>query len=90
MNGLEVFFIAGILTIGAFYFISRTLLNKKYKKITYLTPAIAVSVASAIFMVLSFILIKDGWVIMGNSFFVIAIVSGAFIGTFLPSIQNTD
>ncbi|MFU0792122.1 MAG: hypothetical protein ACFWT6_19615 [Virgibacillus proomii] len=32
MNGLEIFLIVGILSIITFYFISRTLLNKKYKK----------------------------------------------------------
>lgn len=63
-NGLEIFLIVGILSIITFYFISRTLLNKKYKKITYLTPAIAVTVASLIFLVLTFILSKDGWVII--------------------------
>jgi hypothetical protein len=88
MNGLEIFLIVGILSIITFYFISRTLLNKKYKKFTYLTPAIAVTVASLIFLVLTFILSKDGWVIMGNYFFVIVIVSGALIGTFLPFIHS--
>jgi hypothetical protein len=45
-------------------------------------------VASLSFLVLTFILNKDGWVIMGNYFFVIVIVSGALIGTFLPFIHS--
>lgn len=88
MNGLEVFLYAGILSIVVFYFVSRVLLNKQYKKITYLVPAIALTIASAIFMILSFVLIQDGWTIMGNVFFVIAIVPGAFIGTFLPFVHS--
>ncbi|WP_162985750.1 YesK family protein [Virgibacillus sp. Bac330] len=88
MDGLGVFFIVGVVSMIVFYFTSRTLLNKNYKKITYLTPVIVVTLASFIFFALTYLFSEDGWEIMGNYFLAIVIVVGALIGTFLPFIHS--
>lgn len=88
MGGLEIFLLVGLCSAIVLYFTSRTILNKKYRKITYLTPAMIISALSALFLISSFVFIKDGWVIMGNFILVIAIMVGSFIGTFLPFIHS--
>lgn len=87
MEGLEIFFIVGILSIITFGFLSLLILNKQPKKINYITPFKIITIASVIFMILTIIISRDGWVIMGNAFFVAAIISGSFIGTHLPFIS---
>lgn len=78
------FFIVGLLAVFIFYVLSYFFIKKYPQKIYYLLPAVVTTICIVIFIAFSFLKIKDGWVIMGNMFFAFFIVSGAFIGTFLP------
>lgn len=87
MEGLEIFFIASILSAVIFYFISRTILIRKPKTINFSTPFVIITALSILFAIFSLLTNKDGWVIMGHFFYIIAIIAGGFIGTFLPLIN---
>ncbi|ONK24855.1 hypothetical protein BLX87_03200 [Bacillus sp. VT-16-64] len=84
IGGLHVFLIAGLLSIFIFYVASYYLKKKYPHRIYYLLPAIIITVCLALFAIFSIFTAIDGWVVMGNFFFAFAIVTGAFIGTFLP------
>jgi len=83
---IEIIYLSGVLAIIIFYFPSYYFIKKdpQKQKIYYLLPAIITTVCLALYIVLSFFLIKDGWMIMGGIFFSFAVISGSFIGSFLP------
>ncbi len=87
MEGLEIFFIASILSAVIFYFTSRTILIRKPRTINFFTPFVILTALSILFAIFSLLANKDGWVIMGRFFYIIAIIAGGFIGTFLPLIN---
>lgn len=89
LDGFTFLLLAGILSAVDFYFVSRALLNKQYKKITYLTPALGLTILTFIFLVLSFVFGKDGWVNLGIYFYSVFIIAGTFLGTFLPFIIHS-